>query len=191
MGVHRYPEASFRPRANPVLDVNVTLVGAVSSDGFSSPTATTDGNGDFVFTGVPDGTYGIQFSSDGSCGSTWTQFYATQSGISAQASDAEPITVAGSDVGGVTVTCPQTYSISGNVFGPSGLPLANIWISAQGSGATAMDSPGRRFIQHHRSDAWRLQLSVDDESGADQGGWVGAAGVVQTFPGDRVYRRLV
>ena len=143
--------------------------------------ATTDENGDFVFTGVPDGTYGIQFSSDGSCGSPWTQYYATQSGMSAQATDAEPITVAGSDVGGIAVTCPQTYAISGNVLGPSGKPLANIWIQAQGNNSYAeTQSLADGSFSIAGLTPGDYTLSVEDDSGVYQSGWAGPTGLVQT-----------
>lgn len=168
-------------QGNPVPDVNVTLLGAVAGDGFSSPTTNTDGNGAFVFTGVPDGTYGIQFSSDGSCGSPWSQYYFTPSGISAQESDAEPITVAGSDVGGLTVTCPQTYAISGKVLGPSGKALASISIEALGSNTyDNADSQADGSFSITGLMPGDYTLSVDDESGVYQGGSVGPTGIVQT-----------
>jgi len=168
-------------QGNPVPDVNVNLVGAVSSDGFNSPSTRTDENGSFVFTSVPDGTYGISFYSDGACGGNSALYYASPSGISVQATDAKPITVEGSDVGGITVICPQTYAISGTVLGPSGKPLSSISIQAAGDdnyGWTDSLADGSFSITGLTPGDY--MLSVQDESGANQGGWVGPSGLVQS-----------
>ena len=168
-------------QGNPVPNVYVNLVGAVSSDGYNSPSTRTDENGSFVFTSVPDGTFGISFYSDGACGGNSATYYATPSGISVQATDARPITVEGSDVGGVTVVCPLTYAISGTVVGPSGKPLSSISIQAAGTddyGWTDSLADGSFSITGLTPGDY--MLSVQDESGAFQGGLVGPSGVVQT-----------
>jgi Carboxypeptidase regulatory-like domain len=164
---------------SPVPNLVVVLMGAATDDPMGQPMATTDSNGAFEFDGVSDGTYGLNFYSDGSCGMEWVQYYVTQTGLSTKESSAEPIIVSGASVGGITVNCPQTYSISGSLHGPTGEPLANMDVQAS-------SDQGWPYTQSLADGSFTLSgllpgtysIGFGDANGIYQGGWAGSSGVV-------------
>ena len=118
------------PIGQPVGGVTVNLVGAANPGGWGPVAVTTDDAGAFAFASVVDGTYGLSFSSDGTCGSAWNLYYYNAAETASSEADATPVTISGSDVADLALTCPQTYSISGRVLSPAGKPLAGIDVDA-------------------------------------------------------------
>lgn len=156
-------------------NVQVTLLGAPSPYGWGNLTTTTDWSGQFSFQ-VSDGIYGLSFTGNGSCGVNYRTYIYTAGGKVAAGAQPAPITVSGSNVGGITLNCPTLYSISGTVVAPNGPPPSATMLNAEfgENEANAQANPDGSF-SISGLEAGSYLVSVFD-CYPFQSGWIGAEG---------------
>lgn len=110
----------------PLADIRVTLHVEGQWQWTSDNTTLTDSNGYYSFNGLEGNTYNLQFED-------FTGHYAPSAYSNASViSDATPITVpAGSHVQNINASLTTGASISGTVTGPLGVPVEDIYVTAQ------------------------------------------------------------
>ncbi len=93
--------------------------------------ATTDENGSYTISGLPSDTYTVYFSDPD--GRTYASGSYSSSGFTT--SSPTPVVLATGEVGGIDISLPHGYWISGTVNDPDGHPLANVSVSSSGGGS--------------------------------------------------------
>ncbi|MEQ1701552.1 MAG: carboxypeptidase regulatory-like domain-containing protein, partial [Ilumatobacteraceae bacterium] len=126
----------------PLAGASVTVSDGTSRPGTSSA-ATTDALGHFVTTGLIDGDYNVYFNAyDG----TYT------TGV-----DTVPVTIVGSDVGGVEGRMALGVTVEGTVTNSSGDPIAGVCL---GNGTDSPDCHYTDVNGHYRWGGWQQEYGA-------------------------------
>ena len=142
------------------LEPNAGQVNFVLPDGSWENSVQIGADGAYKVTGLPAGTYKVQFSGNG--GGALEQWYA---GASSFATATSLTVAAGQDLTGIDAALVKGASLSGTVTAPAGVDLSSVYVTVHTGSApsytasTSLNSDGTYKIGGLRSGSYKIQFN--------------------------------